>query len=45
VFELPASEVDKLKPLISEGMKNAIPDMRVPIVVDMGVGANWLEAH
>jgi DNA polymerase-1 len=45
VFELPRDEVEKLKPLIAEGMKNAIPDMRVPIVVDMGVGENWLEAH
>ena len=45
VFEVPRNEVEQLKPLISEGMKNAIPDLRVPIVVDMGVGENWLEAH
>ncbi len=45
VFEVPRDEVEILKPLIAEGMKNAIPDLRVPIVVDMGVGANWLEAH
>lgn len=45
VFEVPRTEVEALKPLIFEGMKNAIPDLRVPIVVDMGVGENWLEAH
>jgi DNA polymerase-1 len=45
VFEVPRNEVEALKPLIHDGMKNAIPDLRVPIVVDMGVGENWLEAH
>lgn len=45
VFEVPHNEVETLKPLIIDGMKNAIPDLRVPIVVDMGMGGNWLEAH
>ncbi len=45
VFETPKSEVEKLKPLILDGMKNAIPDLKVPIVVEIGVGENWLEAH
>ena len=28
-----------------QDLKNAIPDLNVPIVVDVGVGDNWLEAH
>ncbi len=44
VFEVPKSEVDTVKPLIVERMKNAIA-LEVPIVVDVGVGDNWLEAH
>ena len=31
-------------PLIEEAMKTTLP-MKVPIVVEMGVGKNWLEAH
>jgi len=45
VFEVPKDELDEVSPMIEEGMKNAIPDLNVPIVVDVGVGANWLEAH
>jgi DNA polymerase-1 len=45
VFEAPRNEVDMLKPLVVDAMKNAIPDLKVPIVVDIGVGQNWLEAH
>jgi hypothetical protein len=26
-------------------MKNALPELRVPIVVETGLGPNWLEAH
>jgi DNA polymerase I-like protein with 3'-5' exonuclease and polymerase domains len=26
-------------------MKNAITGLNVPIVVEMGIGQNWLEAH
>ena len=44
VFEVPLAEVDAVRKLVIEGMKNALP-LRVPIVVDVGVGANWLEAH
>jgi len=31
-------------PMVEEKMKTAI-ELDVPIVVEMGVGANWLEAH
>jgi DNA polymerase-1 len=45
VFEVPKSELDTVTPLIEEGMRNAIPNLNVPVVVDVGIGDNWLEAH
>lgn len=44
VFDAHKEELDVLKPLIRDGMVNAIP-MKVPIEVDMNTGKNWLEAH
>ncbi len=44
VFDAHKNELDVLKPLVEEGMKNAIP-LDVPVVVDMNSGNNWLEAH
>ncbi len=45
VFDVHKSELDALKPIIREKMTTAIPNLRVPILVEMGVGENWLEAH
>ena len=45
VFDVPKSELDIVKPLIAHCMKTAIPNLKVPIEVGMGVGDNWLEAH
>jgi DNA polymerase I len=45
VFDVPKSELDIVKPIIENCMKNAIPNLRVPIEVGMGVGDNWLKAH
>ena len=45
VFDVPKSELDTIKPIIEEKMKNAIPNLKVPIVVGMDTGGNWLEAH
>jgi DNA polymerase-1 len=45
VFDVPKSELDIVKPIIESCMKNAIPNLKVPIEVGMGVGENWLEAH
>lgn len=45
VFDAHKSELEQLKPIIDEKMRTAIPDLKVPILVGMGVGANWLEAH
>ena len=45
VFDLHLSEKDRVVEVVRDRMKNALPDLRVPIVVDTGLGANWLEAH
>ena len=44
VFDAHKTELDIIKPIIENCMKNAIT-MNVPIEVDMGTGNNWLEAH
>ncbi|MEI6891457.1 MAG: DNA polymerase I [Pontiella sp.] len=44
VFDLALDEADELIPLIEGKMKSAIP-MEIPILVESGTGANWLEAH
>lgn len=45
VFDALTSELDKIKPIIENEMKNAIPWLKVPMNVDMDQGKNWLEAH
>ncbi|MBC6992789.1 DNA polymerase I [Neolewinella lacunae] len=45
VFDAPKSEADRVIPIIEELMREAIPDLAVPIVVETGRGENWLEAH
>ncbi len=44
IFDTHKDEVDTLKPIIEAHMINAIP-MKVPVVVEMNTGENWLEAH
>ncbi len=44
VFDAHKKEVEEIKPLIEDHMKNAIK-LIVPVVVDMNTGENWLEAH
>jgi DNA polymerase-1 len=44
VFDVPNYEIEKVKPIIMENMKNAIKT-NVPILAEVGVGLNWLEAH
>ena len=44
VFEVPKSELEEAKKMIATAMENAYK-LSVPLVVDMGVGNNWLEAH
>jgi DNA polymerase-1 len=45
VFDAPKDEVDRVVPIIEELMREAIPDLAVPIVVETDMGDNWLEAH
>ena len=45
VFDVPKEELEKVKPIIEEKMKTAIPNLKVPILVGMDTGQNWLEAH
>ena len=45
LFEVPESEVEPVRQLVIDGMKNALPLRNVPILVEAGVGHNWLEAH
>ena len=44
VFDVPQEEVDLIKKIIIENMENAYK-LKVPLVVDLGIGNNWLEAH
>jgi DNA polymerase-1 len=44
VFDLYLPEQKEVLPLVEEKMKAAIP-LAVPMVVEMGVGENWLAAH
>ena len=42
VFEVPPGEIDEVRQLVRYEMENAA-ELSVPLVVDMGMGANWLE--
>jgi DNA polymerase-1 len=44
VFDVYKPELDKIKTLIKSEMEHAY-DLPVPLEVDLGLGANWLEAH
>ncbi|MBT8189268.1 MAG: DNA polymerase I [Bacteroidia bacterium] len=45
VFDVYKDELDDIRKLIVDKMKNAMPGLSVPIIVDAGIGDNWLEAH
>ncbi len=45
VFDAHRSELESLKEIVEYQMKNALPGLKVPIVIGMGEGTNWLEAH
>ena len=44
IFEMHPSEESKLRSIVENCMINA-SNLEVPLVVDMGTGNNWLEAH
>jgi DNA polymerase-1 len=43
VFEAPEEEVERVRPLVT-GLMEGAAALQVPLVVDVGVGKNWLEA-
>ncbi len=45
VFDAHKDELEVLQPIIEEKMKNAMEGLQVPILVGVGLGNNWLEAH
>lgn len=44
VFDVAPDELDAVKRLVRERMEGAV-DLRVPLVVEMGAGPDWLSAH
>lgn len=46
VFDTHKDEIDMLKPLIIEHMQQALSlPNNVPVIAEIGIGKNWLEAH
>jgi DNA polymerase-1 len=43
VFEVPSSELEQMKQLVTETMESAV-NLNVPLKVDVSVGSNWYEA-
>jgi len=44
IFDVPLEELETLKPIVKNGMQNAVK-MKVPLVVEMDAADNWLDAH
>ena len=44
VFDMHKSESEELKTIVKEKMENVVK-LKVPLIVDIGEGENWLEAH
>jgi DNA polymerase-1 len=45
VFDVLQSELEEVKKVVEDIMKNALPNLKVPILVGMDTGKDWLEAH
>lgn len=43
-FDVPVEELDAIKALVKNSMES-VCKLKVPLIVDLGVGKNWLEAH
>ena len=44
VFDVPVGELEKVTALVTEEMEGAV-DVSVPLLVEVGHGHNWREAH
>jgi len=44
IFDVSLPELDRIKEIVKYEMEHAI-NLKVPLLVDMGTGSNWLEAH
>ena len=44
VFDVHNTELEKIQPMIKNEMENAFK-LEVPLIVDLGLGKDWLEAH
>ena len=44
VFEVPASELDWARVAVPRIMAS-VAELKVPLLAEVGVGANWDEAH
>ena len=42
VFEVPSQEMETMQALVKQEMESVV-SLSVPLVVDMGVGQNWME--
>ncbi len=45
LFECPVEEIEIVKEIITDKMTNALSLGEVPVVVDIGVGESWFDAH
>ncbi len=43
-FTVPEAEIEQARKVVVEEMENVLK-LKVPLIADCGVGANWLEAH
>ena len=44
VFDMHKTEKEVLKAIVLKNMEKAV-QLSVPLIVDLGEGVNWLEAH